>query len=127
MTVNSTIIDGRLTKDVEVRATTTGKHVAQLSLAFDGTSKDKTNFIDVVAWEKLAELMEKMAQKGTRVLVCGRLEYQEFTTKNGEKRNKHLVVANDIQILSGFKPKDQTEADKMGEEDNDISVDEIPF
>ena len=88
--MNKIILLGRLTKDPEVRYTSTSKVVAQFTLAVDRPySKDKqreADFIPVVIWGKQAEICGNYLSKGQRVLVEGRLQIRKYEAKDGQNR-----------------------------------------
>lgn len=127
--VNQVILLGRLTRDIELRATGTGKNVAELSLAVD-RGNDETDFFDVVAWDKLAELVAQYTQKGSKVLVQGRIRQDTWDDKEtGKKRSKVVVVATDVTFLDPkgegqSQPKDVIPTDI---DDKPIDLSEIPF
>lgn len=101
--INQVIIMGRLTRDPEMRTTTTGKSIASFSLAVDRqTQDDQADFFDVTAWEKLGELANQYLSKGRRCLVQGRLRQDSWDDKEtGKKRSKIEIVATDITFLDG--------------------------
>jgi single-strand DNA-binding protein len=101
--INQVILMGRLTRDPEVRTTSTGKTIASFSLAVDrGGQDDQTDFFDVTAWEKLGELVSQYLSKGRRCLVQGRLRQDSWDDKEtGKKRTKVEVVATDVTFLDG--------------------------
>ncbi len=101
--INQVIIMGRLTRDPEMRTTTTGKSIASFSLAVDrGGQDDQADFFDVTAWEKLAELVTQYLSKGRRCLVQGRLRQDSWDDKDtGKKRTKVEIVATDVTFLDG--------------------------
>jgi single-strand DNA-binding protein len=101
--INQVILMGRLTRDPEVRTTTTGKTIASFSLAVDrGGQDDATDFFEVTAWEKLGELVNQYLSKGRRCLVQGRLRQDSWDDKEtGKKRSKVEVVATDVTFLDG--------------------------
>lgn len=101
--INQVILMGRLTRDPEMRTTTTGKTIASFSLAVDrGGEGDQTDFFDVTAWEKLGELVNQYLSKGRRCLVQGRLRQDTWDDKDtGKKRSKVEVVATDVTFLDG--------------------------
>lgn len=101
--INQVILMGRLTRDPEMRTTTTGKTIASFSLAVDrGGEGDQTDFFDVTAWEKLGELVNQYLSKGRRCLVQGRLRQDSWDDKDtGKKRSKVEVVATDVTFLDG--------------------------
>lgn len=101
--INQVILMGRLTRDPEVRTTSTGKTIASFSLAVDrGGQEDAADFFDVTAWEKLGELVSQYLSKGRRCLVQGRLRQDSWDDKEtGKKRTKIEVVATDVTFLDG--------------------------
>lgn len=101
--INQVILMGRLTRDPEMRTTSTGKTIASFSLAVDrGGQDDQADFFDITAWEKLGELVNQYLSKGRRCLVQGRLRQDSWDDKEtGKKRSKVEVVATDVTFLDG--------------------------
>lgn len=100
--MNKVILVGNMTRDPEVRYTSTGKAVATFSIAVNtgyGESK-RTDFVPIVTWDKLAEVCGNNLTKGRRILVEGRLQLRDYETKEGEKRRVAEVVAQNIEFLS---------------------------
>lgn len=100
--LNVVILAGRLTRDPELRYTPNGVPVAHFTLAVNrtrGSQKDETDFIDIVAWNKLAEICQQYLSKGRLVSVVGRLQIRNYETQDGQKRKAVEVIANDMQIL----------------------------
>lgn len=139
--INQVILMGRLTRDPETRTTTTGKSVTSFSLAVDRAfSQDGgADFFDIVAWEKLGELVSQYLSKGRRCLVQGRLSQRSWE-QDGQKRSKVEVVATDVTFLDGpsdsgdasekksFTPK--AKADVVPEDldsEEEIVLSDIPF
>ena len=103
---NSVILVGRLTKDPELRYAPSGKAVADIGLAInhtystqDGEKKEEVCFVQVVVWGKQAENCSQYLNKGSEVLVEGRLHSSSWETKAGEKRSKLDVTAKHVQFL----------------------------
>lgn len=101
--INQVILMGRLTRDPEQRTTTTGKTIANFSIAVDrGGQDDVADFFDVTAWEKLGDLVMQYLSKGRRVLVQGRLRQDSWDDKEtGKKRSRVEVTATDVTFLDG--------------------------
>lgn len=99
--VNQVILMGRLTRDPEMRTTTTGKSIASFSIAVDRQGQDdQADFFDITAWEKLGELVNQYLSKGRRCLVQGRLRQDSWDDKEtGKKRTRVEVVATDVTFL----------------------------
>ena len=108
---NRVVLMGNLTRDPEVRQTSSGAQVAELRLAVSETYRDRqtnqqkevTCYVDVVVWNKLAELCQQYLSKGRPVLVEGRLTYDEWKTPQGESRNKLRVRADTVKFLGSAK------------------------
>ena len=99
--LNHIVIMGRLTRDPEYRATSTGLSVSNFSVAvdrdFSGQSGEKeTDFIDCVAWRKTAEFVTKYFVKGSLIVVSGRLQIRSWTDKEGNKRRTAEVIADNV-------------------------------
>lgn len=107
MSINQTIIMGRVGRDPEVRMAGQSK-VATFSLCTggkyktsDGRELDDTAWHNIVAWRNLAELAEKYVRKGSPLLVVGHITYREWTDNNGVKRNVTEIVADKIELCGG--------------------------
>ncbi|PID31537.1 single-stranded DNA-binding protein [Candidatus Saccharibacteria bacterium] len=140
--INQVILMGRLTRDPEVRTTTTGKNITSFSLAVDrNTQDDQADFFDITAWEKLGDLVAQYLSKGRRCLVQGRLRQDSWEDKEtGKRRSRVEVVATDVTFLDG--PSDNSQANtprnnpapSKGKDaavedidDKPIDLSEIPF
>lgn len=130
--INQVILMGRLTRDPEMRSTTTGKSIANFSLAVDRVGQDdQADFFDITAWEKLGELANQYLSKGRRCLVQGRLRQDSWDDKEtGKKRTRIEVVATDITFLDG--PSGESggstaprNADTSSKKSNDVVIDDI--
>ncbi|EAX46962.1 single-strand binding protein [Thermosinus carboxydivorans Nor1] len=100
--MNKVILVGRLAQDPEVRYTQTGKAVASFNLAVNryvSQGQQQTDFIPIVAWERLAETCGNNLTKGQRILVEGRLQIRSYETADGQKRRVAEVVALSIEFL----------------------------
>lgn len=97
--MNKIIISGRLTKKAEVRFTENETPVASFTLAVNRIKKEEADFINIVAWNKLAEIVQKYTDKGHRVLVNGRLQTRNWEDENGNKHYTTEVVAEEIELL----------------------------
>jgi single-strand DNA-binding protein len=98
---NRIILVGNLTRDPEIRYVGSGAAVTKFTLAVNRRSKDKedTDYIDVVAWDKLAETCNTYLKKGMSCLVEGRLSIRSYEDKDGNKRKATEVVCNVMQML----------------------------
>lgn len=110
--MNRIILLGRLTREPEVRTTPTGKTVVVFSLAVDcpykgRDGKTETDFINIVAWNKTAELCGNWLDKGSRVLVEGRLQIRSYDGKDGKKRYATEVIADRVEFIDRKKDGNQ--------------------
>lgn len=127
--VNQVILLGRLTRDVEVKTTASGKNIAEFSLAVDkGSADGGADFFEVTAWEKLADLMAQYTGKGSKVLVQGRLSQQSWDDKDtGKKRSKVTVTATDVTFLDSKSDSAQPDNAPADIDDKPIDLSQIPF
>jgi len=96
--LNRIILIGNLGRDVEMRFTPSGKPVANFSLAVS-EQKDQTEWFNITAWNKTAELCNQYLAKGSTVCVEGRMNFQVWEDEKG-KHNKGVVTANRVVFLS---------------------------
>lgn len=99
--LNHIVLMGRLTKDVELRHTTSNIPVASFTLAVDRDRKDQNgekgvDFIDVTAWRNTAEFVSKYFEKGRMAVVSGRLQIRVWKDKDGNNRRSAEVVADNV-------------------------------
>jgi single-strand DNA-binding protein len=108
-TVNKVMLAGRLTRDPEMRALASGKHVTQFSVAtteYAGNGKERPEFHNVVTWDRLAEVCGRYLGKGQQVAVEGRLQTRTWDDDKGLRHWKTEIVASTVEMLSGRKKKD---------------------
>jgi single-strand DNA-binding protein len=111
--INSVVLIGRLTRDPELRTTTTGKSVCDFSIAVNKRSKptdgsSDADFFRVNCWEKTAEYVSNYLHKGRLVAVEGRLQSRKYQAQDGSNREVVEIVANHVQALE--RPKDDAGA-----------------
>ena len=100
--INTITVVGNLTRDPELRYTQSGKATVAVGIAVNrsfqqnGEWKEATTFMNVVAWDQLAENIAASLTKGTRVVVTGRLDVREYEAREGGKRTSVDIVAEDI-------------------------------
>ena len=110
MALNKIIIQGRLTKDVELRYTKSEKPVASFTIAVDRDGKDTgTDFINCVAWNGTATFVDKYFSKGDAAIVSGRLQMRNWEDNNGNKRVSAEVLADNVYFCGGKKNGSQSE------------------
>lgn len=110
--LNNIIIHGRLVRDPELRRTQTGKAVTQFCVAVDRDTKNSdgsrtADFIDCVAWQELAEFVQRYFTKGQEAIVAGRLGSREWVDKDGQKHRAWEILANKIEFCG---PKGATDS-----------------
>lgn len=128
---NKTILMGRLTKDPELKATTSGKRVCSFTLAVDKPGKDAgANFIDCESWEQTAEFVGKYLKKGALVFIEGRLDQQTWE-KDGQKRSAIRVVVSMAQAIGKKEQNDniptQKEFENIESTPQESFLDNVPF
>ena len=123
--MNLTVMTGRLTRDAEIRTTTSGTKVAQFTVAVDRpVAKDKekqSDFFNVVAWNKLAETCETYLKKGMKVLIEGRFQVRNYDDKDGKKVYVTELYADRIEFLDKIEKKQETSIP------NAINEDDMPW
>ena len=107
--MNQVILTGRLTKDPELRTTTSDKQVASFTLAVDKYGEG-ADFINCIVWGKQAENLCKYVSKGSQIALNGRISTRSYEDDKGNKRNITEVVADSIEYL-GTKKKEESEYD----------------
>jgi single-strand DNA-binding protein len=105
--LNKVFLIGNLTRDPELRMTPKGTAICTFGLAVNrqfrdeaGGTREETTFVDLEAWGKTGELVSKYLTKGSPAMVEGRLRFDSWESKTGEKRNKLKVVVDNVQFLS---------------------------
>ncbi|NPU96524.1 MAG: single-stranded DNA-binding protein [Candidatus Omnitrophica bacterium] len=146
--INRVILIGRLVADPEMRYTQSGIPVVRMRLAVDRRFKNasgerETDFINLTAWRKQAELVGQYMKKGRLIAVEGSLQVNKFQTKEGENRVTYEVVVDNIQFLDrgpagrpeegGYPPPSDENAPPPSGEDfipditPDINDNDLPF
>ena len=138
--MNRIILIGRLTRDPDLKYTNSGVAVVNFSLAVDRRFKNaqgerETDFINIVAWRKTAELCGQYLSKGRQVAVEGWLQMRKYQTQQGENRTVYEVVADNVQFLgdrgpgSSAPPPSDEDAPPMpdGESPGENQDDDLPF
>lgn len=109
--LNQVNLCGRVTSDIELKTSKSGKSVATFNLAverdFSNNGERETDFIPVVVWGNTAEFASKYFSKGKMMIVSGRIQVRKYQTQNGENRYVTEVIANGIYFAG-----DQSKADE---------------
>ena len=118
--LNHIVIMGRLTRDPELRRTSTGRAVAAFSVAVERdfpnkeTGEREVDFINCVAWQQTGEFVSKWFTKGSMIVVSGRLQMRNWTDKDGNKRVTAEIVADDVYFGEPKRDKSITTAPNYG-------------
>ena len=115
--LNQTILTGNMGADPEIFYSSEGKPVASFDLAFK-SSKKKTGWIRCVAFNKLAEIVEKYLHKGARIGIIGTLDHQKWETDEGATRSSFQLLCNSLEFIK---------TDGRGFEEGSDGDDEVPF
>lgn len=107
---NKVILGGRLTADVEQKATPNGVAVAKFTIAINrrGSKDAQTDFIDCVAWRQTAEFISKYFSKGSSICIMGELQKRSYDDKDGNKRYITEVIVNEAYFVDGKSDAGQT-------------------
>lgn len=134
---NKVILAGNVVRDPEIRYVGSGAGVTKFSIAVNPNKRDAkpedTLFVDIIAWDKLAETCNTYLKKGSNVLVEGRLVIRSYDDKDGNKRKATEVVINTMQMLGS--PRDRQDGGESfagasvggGGRMDDALDEEIPF
>ncbi|MDR1555006.1 MAG: single-stranded DNA-binding protein [Campylobacteraceae bacterium] len=152
---NRVILVGNLTRDIELRYLPSGSAISSTGIATnrrfkkqDGSAGEEVCFIDISLFGRTAEIANQYLKKGSKILVEGRLKLDTWTDQSGQKRSKHTIVVDNLQMLDS-KNQDRTDNSYVEEEyhqqpvqqnqnyqqnaqkqnipEIDIDEDEIPF
>ncbi len=158
MDLNKVMIIGRLTRDPELRTTPGGASVCQLGVATNyvynnqqtGQKVEQVEYHNIVMWRKLAEIAAQYLKKGRRVYIEGRLQTRTWDSKDGQKKNRTEIVADNMIMLDGGNGQGQASTGFNGEssapsrnngasqetpaeelptiqQNEDVNVEDIPF
>lgn len=143
MNMNSCVIVGRLTKDIEIKKTKDNKSVARVSIAVSRNVKNadgeyETDFINCVFWENMADTLAKYCKKGSIVGVRGKIQTGSYDDKDGKKVYTTEIVAEKMTFVSEHKTEEnkETKAEnqerenpfaQFGAEHNSTDDSDLPF
>lgn len=120
--MNKVIISGNISTDIEFKTTPNGVPVAKFNVAVRRI-KDETDFLPVVAWNQQAENVNEFCEKGSKVLIDGRIQVRDYE-KDSEKRRVTEIVAERVEFLSQNK-KTSSEAKKYQKDPYSLFADNI--
>ncbi len=109
---NKIIQVGNLTRDIELRYSQSGVGIAKTAIATtrkftsNGEKKEEVCFIDITFFGRSAEVANQYLRKGSKVLVEGRLQFDQWVDQNGGKRSKHSIAVESMQMLDSKSDND---------------------
>lgn len=154
---NKIILVGNLTRDIELRYSQGGSSIAKSAIATtrkftsNGEKKEEVCFVDITFFGRSGEIANQYLRKGSKILVEGRLSFEQWVDQNGQKRSKHSIIVESMQMLDTKSSSEQPQQlqepqyeyrDAQGNETTppqreapssnsipeiDIDEDEIPF
>lgn len=145
MDLNRVTLIGRLTADPESRTTPSGQSVVSFSMATnmswkdqEGQKQEKSEFHNIVAWRKLAEIITQYVKKGSKIYLEGRLQTRNWEDQNGVKKYRTEIIAENMIMLdnkssdstsnSFSKAKNETnESQGQQDDEEEINIEDIPF
>jgi single-strand DNA-binding protein len=151
LNLNKAMIIGNATRDPELRTTPNGRSVASFAVATNrrytdgsGEQREEVQYHEIVAWGKLAEIVNQYIQKGSKVYVEGRIQTRHWEGQDGNRRERTEIIADNIINLSPrtggsdySETKSNTDSDNKDSEDkndkkkdsieDEINLDDIPF
>lgn len=133
--LNKVFLMGNLTRDPELRYTPQGTAVVAFGMAINrkwtsptGEAKEEVCFVDVSMFGRRAEVISEYFSKGNPILVEGRLQFQQWESKEGQKRNALKVVAENFEFVGATKKRPpETGVEPTTPRKSDINEEEIPF
>ena len=102
---NKIVLIGNLTRDIELRYASNGNAIGNTAIAVtrkfsvNGEKREETCFIDITFFGKMAEVANQYLNKGSKLLVEGRLKFDQWTDNNGQNRSKHSVIVENMEML----------------------------
>lgn len=146
MDLNKVMLIGRVTKDPEIRAIQSGQTVATFSIATNrqwtdqaGQKQERAEFHNIVAWRKLAEIIQQYVKKGSKIYIEGYLQTRSWDDPQGVKKYRTEIVADNMIMLDGkgsasgptsnatASPANNAPEPAVDSPNDEISVEDIPF
>lgn len=118
--MNRITLIGRITRDIELKQTKSGKSVCDFGIAVD-RDKDSADFINIQVWNAPAENLVKYQGKGSLISVDGSLRVDNYTKEDGTKASRTYVLANNIEYLER-KTEEKTESNPYEEYGKEIDI-----
>ncbi len=127
---NKVILVGNLTRDIELRYSQSGMGIAKAGIATsrrftsNGEKKEEVCFIDITFFGRSAEIANQYLRKGSKILVEGRLNFEQWVDQNGGKRSKHSITVENMQMLDSRADSQNMGAPMGGQESYDAPAHE---
>lgn len=139
--INRAILVGRLTKEIDLRKTPNGASTTSFTIACNRKVKQEgqpdADFINCVAWNKVADLMNQYLHKGSLIGLEGRIQTRTYDDKDGKRVYVTEVVAESVQFLESknatssqsqsYEPQNEPQSDYMSDDTLEIASDDLPF
>lgn len=133
VSVNRVILIGNLGRDPDLRYTPSGQPVAKFPIATserwkdrDGQPQQRTDWHNIVAWGRQAEVCKEYLKKGSPVYIEGRIQSRSYEDKDGNRKYITEIIANRMQML-GKKGEEPSEEETPEPETEEAEGDDIPF
>jgi single-strand DNA-binding protein len=118
---NKIILVGNLTRDIELRYSQNGSAISKTAIAtsrkfmVNGEKKEETCFVDITFFSRSAEVANQYLRKGSKILIDGRLSFEQWVDQtNGQKRSKHSVIVETMQMLDSRDSGDHDHSQNTG-------------
>jgi single-strand DNA-binding protein len=125
--LNKCCFIGRLGRDVELKDLNNGEQMATFSIAVGesymskmGEKVKKTEWVNIVAYRKLAEICYKYLTKGSQVYISGKLHTNKYTGKDGTEKKSVQIILDQMQMLGGRSNQENTSTETSVEEEVDV-------
>ena len=111
---NKIVLVGHLTRDIELKYTKGGAAIGSTGIAvtrkytLNGKKREETCFIDIAFFGKSAEIANQYLNKGSKLLIEGRLKFDQWTDNNGQNRSKHSIAVESMEMLGDAKQNNQS-------------------
>lgn len=130
MAINNVVLNGNLTKDIELRYTPNGVSMARFTLAVqrsfsDGNGNRESDFIQCIAFKKTAETLANYVGKGSKIGVVGRIQTGSYENSEGKRVYTTDVVVNEFEFLDKKKDSNQQQNGNYG--NAEVSSSDLPF
>lgn len=127
---NKVIMAGNLTKDVEIRYSQSGTPVGSTAIASNrrftlqnGEKKEEVCFIDIAFFGRTAEVAHQYLHRGSKILIEGRLSFDQWTDQYGKKQSKHSIVVESMQMLGSKHDQKEDDSNPITPRQDELKMD----